>query len=797
MFQFLFKYPSPVFTKGRFVLLGSWPAWLLVAFIVIAAAGLAFLIRRRRAESAPLLRTWRAWIIWSLQSSLVALILLLLWQPAITVSELSSQQNIIAVVVDDSRSMSIADSSGKTREAAALTALEGGLLTGLKKRFQTRVYRLGSTLARADAPAGSSPGPDPSSSAHSAPGSSDDPPASIAPTDPSTHIGDGLKQLVAETSDLPVGAILLLSDGAENSAAMPSAGVSLDALQALRNRRLPVHTIGFGQETHSHDVEIEDVSIAPTAAANARVATTVSFTQHGYAGRQGTLDVRDGDKMLAAQPVTFDPDGRVQTAQLFFPVGTAGAKSLTFAIDPLPGEESTANNAVTRPILVTDAKRRILYVEGEPRWEYKFIRRAEDDDPTVQIVSMLRTSENKIYRQGINNPAELADGFPSRAEDLFAYSGIIIGSVAADYFTPVQQELLREYVDRRGGGILFLGGREALSDGNWTASSLNDLLPTFLPSGTRNFHRNPATVELTTAGIDSPITRLLDDPAKNTDRWRKLTYLADFEDPGNPKPGATVLAEMTGDRRRMPLLITQTYGHGRTAILATGGTWRWQMSEALGDPSHDIFWQQLLRWLVAESPGPVTASMPVRLLMDDGHIQLTAQVRDRQFQPSADAHVTAHIVGPQSTDALIELTPSQDTPGQYTAEWTAEKPGPYLAEVTAESSSASGGSQPQTQSQAQSQTLGSDVVTFQRQDGVAENFHTEQNRRLLEQLAASTGGRYWKPSDIGDLPRDISYSEAGISVRNTKELWDMPIVLLLLLGLPLAEWLLRRKWGVV
>ena len=77
----------------------------------------------------------------------------------------------------------------------------------------------------------------------------------------------------------------------------------------------------------------------------------------------------------------------------------------------------------------------------------------------MQLVSMLRTSENKIYRQGISDPNELADGFPVRPEDLFGYSGIIIGSVDADYFTPLQQELLREYVDRRGGGILFLGGR--------------------------------------------------------------------------------------------------------------------------------------------------------------------------------------------------------------------------------------------------------------------------------------------------------------------------------------------------
>jgi hypothetical protein len=199
--------------------------------------------------------------------------------------------------------------------------------------------------------------------------------------------------------------------------------------------------------------------MAANAIANSRIAATVSLTQRGYAGQPAKLTVRDGAKALAEREITLAADGRIQTEPLFFSAGAAGAKSLTFGIDPLPGEENPANNAVARPILVSDAKRRILYVEGEPRWEYKFIRRAEAEDPTVQLVSMLRTSENKIYRQGISDPGELAGGFPVRPEDLFGYAGIIIGSVDAGYFTPLQQELLREYVDRRGGGILFLGGR--------------------------------------------------------------------------------------------------------------------------------------------------------------------------------------------------------------------------------------------------------------------------------------------------------------------------------------------------
>jgi uncharacterized membrane protein len=397
---------------------------------------------------------------------------------------------------------------------------------------------------------------------------------------------------------------------------------------------------------------------------------------------------------------------------------------------------------------------------------------------------MLRTSENKIYRQGIKDPTELSEGFPTRAEDLFGYSGIIIGSVDAAYFSPMQRELLREYVDRRGGGILFLGGRMALSEGGWGTSDVNELLPAFLPNDRNSFHRNPATVELTSSGTESSITRLLDDPAKNAERWKKLTYLADYQDAGTPKPGASVLAQMNAGRRKLPLLITQPYGHGRTAILATGGTWRWQMAEALGDRSHDLFWQQLIRWLVAETPGPVMAAVSPHLLMDTGKIQLTADVHDAQFQPALNVHVSAHIFGPGNRSAFVDLSPSRQTPGRYEANWNADKAGGYLADISAAD-------------QNSRQEMGRDTVTFRREDGVAENFHTVQNRRLLQQLSKETGGRYWQPNEVKTLPQEITYSEAGISVRQTYPIWNMPIIFLLLLGMLSTEWLLRRRWGIV
>ena len=134
--------------------------------------------------------------------------------------------------------------------------------------------------------------------------------------------------------------------------------------------------------------------------------------------------VRDGDKVLTSRPITLGGDGTVQTETLLFNAGAAGAKSLQFSQSTyLPDEENRDNNAVTRLVNVDSDKRRILYVEGEPRWEYKFIRRAEDDDRIVQVASMLRTTENKIYRQGIADPKELAQRLSNYRRRAFCLSG--------------------------------------------------------------------------------------------------------------------------------------------------------------------------------------------------------------------------------------------------------------------------------------------------------------------------------------------------------------------------------------
>ena len=194
---------------------------------------------------------------------MAAIILVLLWQPAITVAELKPQQNIIAVLVDDSRSMGISE-DGSTRQAQAVKALQGGLLASLNRSFQTRLYRVDDMPARIDSL------------------------KDLQPNAPSTRLGDSLKQLTEETSDLPIGAVVLLSDGDDNAG-----GISADAISALRARHIPVHTVGFGHERSTHDVELEDVVVAPRALADSRLAAKITLQQRGYAGAKINLTVRD------------------------------------------------------------------------------------------------------------------------------------------------------------------------------------------------------------------------------------------------------------------------------------------------------------------------------------------------------------------------------------------------------------------------------------------------------------------------------------------------------------------------
>src|SRR5258706_2195904 len=590
MFEFFFKYPMAVFSRGTFVLLGGWPRWVMWAGLIAVGLVLAYLMRRRAGGSARVNAVRQA-AVWLLQTLLVALLLLMLWHPALSIATLRAQQNIVAVLVDDSASMAHPDEAGgATRRAAAVQMLNSGLLKSLQDRFQVRLYRLTDHLERFDKL------------------------EQLTSSAPATHIGDGLKQVVADAASLPIGAVVLASDGSDNSG-----GIDLETIGEIRRQRIPIHTIGFGREKMAHDVEITEVQLPARALPESRLAALVSFHQHGYSGTKVKLTIREGSKVLAARDVTFKSDGVEQTESVLFNAGPAGVKSVEASIEPLPAEENGRNNKLTRLVNVDNRKPKILYFEGEPRWEFKFLKRAVEDDHNIELITALRTTQNKFHFQfpaGWPNVHMLDDGFPSKIDDLFMFDGLILCSVEAAYLTANEQDLIRQFVDRRGGGLLFLGGLESLADGGYVRSIYpDDLLPVTLPDHKGTFVRDPANVELTAQGRDSLVVRIEEDPEKNVARWNKLPYLMNFQDAGQPKPGAIVLADALPTRGgRLPLLITQNFGRGRTAAFGTAGSWRRHMLQRVFHMSHELFYQQLLRWLGTDTPRRLGASAPRPLL---------------------------------------------------------------------------------------------------------------------------------------------------------------------------------------
>jgi hypothetical protein len=310
-----------------------------------------------------------------------------------------------------------------------------------------------------------------------------------------------------------------------------------------------------------------------------------------------------------------------------------------------------------------------------------------------------------------------------------------------------------------------------------------DVLPVRLSARTPAFERKPAQAELTPAGRTSLLCLLEEDMAKNAARWAALPALADFHPTGELKPGAVALLNAAGHGPNpAPLLATQSYGRGQTLVFATGGSWRWRMERPKEDTAHATFWRQLLRGLVARDAGPVTVSTDRSLYADDDRVTVRAEVRTRAYEPVSDARVWATLVGEDGGRDTFELEPAPGQRGLYETRLAAPKPGLHRIEVHATHGDAD---------------LGRASTVVYREDGVAEGFHPEQNADLLRGIAGATGGRYWTVDDLGDIAGEITYSGAGITVRETLDLWDMPAVFVLALALRAAEWLVRRGGGRV
>jgi uncharacterized membrane protein len=745
LFELLFKYSRATFERSELVFASGWPLWLLVALIALAAVAIGVSLARRKLG----LRALQLAAFGVIQTLLVGALLALAWRPALVTQTLRPQENAVAMLVDTSGSMLYGDGE-KSRLQEAIDGVSASALPALKSNFDVNLFSFSGDVLEMPA--------------------IDQVPAPGAVT----HIGDALLSVLRGAQSGAVAAVVLVSDGADNSFTLDAAEIA-----EIASFGVPVHTVGVGAETVPQDLELEDVQVAPVGLPGSTVSAQVSIRHSGASLAQ--LKVYDGDAILASEQIQLPSSTGVTTRWVDIDVGKAGVRDLRFALDALPGETNTINNSRLRPMEVPEQRRHILYIEGEPRWEYKFIRRSLEDGFAVRVASLLKTTPNKFYRQGVESPDELTDGFPTDELKLFSYDAIMIGSFEAASLTPAQHDMIREFVSRRGGSLMMMGGRRGLADGGWGATSVAEALPVQLPMlEGPSFERNPAKAVLTTLGRTSALTRLDADEEKNVASWMGMPDLADFQHVAELKPGAEVLLEAQIAGKTEPLLVHERYGLGNSYVLATGGTWRWQMQLPHEDQRHETFWRQLLQALATSAPQPVTLTSKQVFYGDESEVTLRADVRDKSFKPSSDATVSLAVsdgMGPPST---LEMTPVAGEPGVYQASYETQHTGIFRFEATAKSGE---------------EQLGSARFAVRREDGVVEHYHTQQNRALLERIAAATGGKYFTLRDVAALPEAVSFSDAGSVERTVLDLWNMPIVFLVLLLLKAGEWLLRLYWG--
>jgi len=757
LFRLLFNYRPVVFQQGEFRLVpstGSYIAAVLVA-AAIAATFLTYRAARSKAEARHRI------VLAGMRTAILALVLFCLFRPVLVVKAAVPQQNFLGILIDDSRSMQIADQNAGPRAAFAkqqFATPDTPLLKALSDRFVLRTFRFSNVASRVGQN------------------------ADLTFSGAQTRIGASLDGARQELAGLPLAGMVLVSDGADTTDASLS-----DALLAMKAASVPVFTVGVGKESLVKDIQVDRVSAPRTALKGTSLMIDVVVTQTGFAGEGVTLDVEDGGRIVGSQEVKLPVDGEPAAVRVRFTASEAGPRVFRFKISPKAGEIVTQNNQRDALIEVLDRRERLLYYEGEPRPEMKFLRRAVEDDKNLEVVTLQRTADNKFMRLSVNGPEELAAGFPKTRDELFAYRGIILGSIEAGAFTGDQLRMIGEFVERRGGGLLMLGGSRAFSEGGYAGTPVADALPVVIDRVARSLDELPVSrlkLRPTRAGEAHAITQIAATEAASSARWNALPVLTSVNPLKTLKPGATLLLSGTDENRRtQPVLAFQRYGRGKALAFAVQDSWLYQMhaSMPLEDMTHENLWRQLLRWVVDGVPEPVDVHTSTERVEAGEPVTLTAEVVDKSFVELNDARVVAKVKDPAGNTVEVPMQWTGERNGEYRATFTAATDGMYAADVEATR---------------EGKPLGAGAIHMRAAPGDAEYFDPTMHAARLKRIADETGGKFYTADTVSNLPEDLKYTGRGVTTVEERDLWHMPIVLLAIGGLMAGEWAYRRAVGM-
>ena len=734
----------------QFAIALPWWTLLLIAAAVCAVAWACYagaivaIPRRQRAALA------------TLRALTLLLLVACLLRPVRVVPPDSSSDVVVPVLVDVSRSMGLPDMDGRTRINAARDLLDRQVRPALATRFVPEVWTFGDVLEQAaDASA-------------------------IDATAARSDLSGALRALRDRYRERKVAAVVVMSDGGDTGA--QDAATSVDA------GSVPVYAIGIGAPRVASDLEVLDVSAGEMAVADSSVDISVSAVNRGGAAPFDLRVLENGRPIDLRRVVPAADGGPVRAVFTVSPPRDA-ATLYTVEIPSAPGERVLENN--TRAVLVEPAgpRRVVLMIEGAPGFEHSFIKRALAADPGLEIDSVVRKGRDArggatYFVQAAEARApRLAAGFPQEREALYEYDAIVLANVEADALSRAQLQMIADFVDVRGGGLLVLGAKSFVQQG-FAGTALEDVLPLRLTdrgggvvrASTRQATRYAVT--LTPDGASHPVMKL--DARAGPDRWASLPALSGAASLGTLRPGAQALALVRTPDGARPLVAVQRYGQGRSMIFTGEASWRWRMQLPSGDRTYELFWRQAVRWIGAGAPDRVSIAAPMALVPGNS-ASITVDVRSEAFAPTTDALVSLKIVEPGGTVRDLRATAVDPQSGRYSADLRFDEPGVYR--VTA---SAQGGGVPAGNADRWFLVGGADL----------EMADPRLNEQVLQRIATASGGRYLAAGEASTLPSLLASVAPEASAPQLQELWHNIWIFVAVMLLLAAEWMLRRRWGL-
>jgi len=738
----------------------------------------------------------------------VLVLLLCLTEPLWSGRYVKSGENLFLVVADNSSGMNIRDQGNALSRGEILKSAfdpdKSGWLGMLADNFQLREYVFDSQLRRT--------------------------------TDFSEMLFDGqasavggiLQTIAQRYRGRPLAGVLLMTDG--NATDMGEKFYDLSGVP-------PVYPVVVGANRPQQDIALTNVSISQTSFEDAPVTIQADVEASGYAGKTVKLNLtEDSGKVVEQQTRKISKNDEKHTFRfhvrpdrsgiLFYNLSAeqANAQSESPEQQQGPLEATFANNTHT---LVVDRGRgpyRILYVTGRPNWEYKFLRRAISEDEQIQLVGLIRVAvrepkyewlgrtgevNNPLYRGfdnkdeeeaeqydqpvlvrlGTRDEAELRDGFPRTAEDLFDYHAVILDDVEAGFFTHDQMELIRRFVTERGGGFLMLGGAESFRQGDYNLTPIGQMLPVYLDRlpQTETVAGSKIHFNLTREGWLQPWARLRDNEQDEQKRLTEMPAFRVLNSLGAVKPGASVVATVGDDSGgQFPALIVQRYGGGRSAALTIGDVWRWGMKQSEMRDDMNKFWRQTLRWLVADVPNRISFHASQNSDLANQPIVFQVRVRDKDFEPMSDVSIAIEVSDPNGQTMKLTAEPVLSETGLFEAVYVPRRDGSYFASAVV--------------TDADGLERG-DAETGFTVDLEAREFRSiRTNRPLLERIASQTGGRVVELDALDNFARSLPSLKAPVMDTWIRPLWDLrgilPAVFLLVLICFVGEWALRRWKGM-